>query len=440
MALSGGTMTGRHDVSMGDENRETGAGMPSTAVLLILARDPEGRVTGRKNVIASAVRGLHASGATVHIVALAKERGAATWLGSPVERIAPPGLLSAAVQAIVAVVSRRSLSEALFDNGRVRRCVAEVARRTGADVVVADTIRTWGAARATGLPIVAHLDDLLSERYAAMAANPGRSSVLGYYATLVPRRARPIAEAMARRLLFFEARRQHDRENVVARCASVTALTATAEAARLSKRAHVPVRALPMAVDPLVPVDPATAPPGSAVFLGGLDYGPNLEALRWWRDHVSPLLVARGTTVRLTVVGHAEAAHRTEFDGADIDFAGYVDDLRDALAGHRMFLAPVRSGAGVKTKVLDGMSVGLPVVGTTAGLSGVPVRPGVHALVADKAGDFADAVAELVADPDRAAALGRAGHALLGEHFSSRRIASAWSEAIGAALDLRLAR
>ncbi len=408
--------------------------MRGATALIVLAREPGGESNGRKQVLATAVRGLRAAGATVNVLALTRESGPATWLGCPVQRVAPPALLTAGASALGTFWTGRSFNEALFDCRRIRRHATAAARACGADVVVADTIRSWGAAAATGLPVIAHLDDLLSERYAALANSPNRSSVLGYYGAALPRWLRSLADTTARQLLAVEARRHRHREEVVACNAAVTALTASTEATILAARTGVDVRPLPMAVDPVEPVHPGTADPCSAVFLGGLGYGPNLEALRWWRDDVAPLLIARGTAIRLTVIGHAGVEHRREFATSDIDFLGYVDDLRTALSGHRMFVAPIRSGAGVKTKVLDGMSAALPVVATRAGLSGIPATSGVHALVADDAAGFADAMVRLTRDPQQAAAIGNAGRDLLVEHFASARLARSWGDALFEAL------
>src|SRR3712207_8176786 len=52
-----------------------------------------------------------------------------------------------------------------FDSRRIRQTAAAAARACGAQVVVADTIRSWSAAVATGLPVIAHLDDLRSEEH-----------------------------------------------------------------------------------------------------------------------------------------------------------------------------------------------------------------------------------------------------------------------------------
>lgn len=403
-------------------------------VLVVLAREPGGRSTGRKKVLATAVEGLRAAGANVRILALTHEFGPTEWLGCPVQRVAPPNLLQAAAAALGTFITQRSFNEALYDCRRVRRQTSAAARSWATDVVVADTVRAWGAATATGLPVIAHLDDLLSDRYAGLTENTSDFSVLGYYGASLSPRVRKLADGAAKHLLRIEAGRSRQREDAIAHTAVVTALTAAAEATTLTERTGVPITALPMAVEPIEAVSPATADPHRAVFLGGLDYGPNLEALRWWRDSIAPLLCRRGGPVQLSVIGFASKDHLHEFAGSGIDLLGYIPDLRAALAGHRMFVAPILSGAGVKTKVLDGMSAALPVVATTTGLSGIPAVSGVHALCADDAVAFADAVTQLAENHNRAEAIGQSGRALLAECFSNRKLATAWRDVLSTAL------
>ena len=119
----------------------------------------------------------------------------------------------------------------------------------------------------------------------------------------------------------------------------------------------------------------------------------------------------------------------------DDRLAGYVDDLGDALRGHRGFLSPILSGAGVKTKVLDAMSVGLPVVATRLGVEGIPVTSGRDALVSDTTEGFVEHVRALQERPTLADDVGRAGHELLSTVLSADRIRRAWHEAVEIAMD-----
>ena len=80
-------------------------------------------------------------------------------------------------------------------------------------------------------------------------------------------------------------------------------------------------------------------------------------------------------------------------------------------------MAPLRAGGGTRLKIMEALDVGRPVVATSLGCEGMEDLVGQGVLVADTAGDLAAAIAALLLDPSRAAALGREGHdAVMARH------------------------
>jgi glycosyltransferase involved in cell wall biosynthesis len=178
----------------------------------------------------------------------------------------------------------------------------------------------------------------------------------------------------------------------------------------------------------------ASAPDWSAACVGGLDFGPNLQAIRWFRSEVVPLLVAlSGGNFRLSVIGHCPLHLPSELRHPAIEFLGYVQHLEPVLGRSRVFVAPTVSGTGLKIKVLDAMARGMPVVATSKAVEGLPVEDRVHAHVADTAVEFARRLAETAANGEAAAALGAAGRALVASEFSPTRAAAGWRSAIASA-------
>jgi glycosyltransferase involved in cell wall biosynthesis len=156
-----------------------------------------------------------------------------------------------------------------------------------------------------------------------------------------------------------------------------------------------------------------------------------MAALEWWRDQVRPLLDAQGgEDIVLTVVGSCSMRQRDSLEDARLRFTGYLPDLADELRAHRAMVAPVTSGTGMKTKVLDGFSVGLPVVATSLGVAGLAVRDGQEALVSDDPAGFAASVLRLRDDPAMAAAIGIAGRSLLRSTWSSETLVERWRQVI----------
>lgn len=395
--------------------------------VLLAARNPAAQRTGRIAVLEAAVAGLRGAGLEVTVVAVTKDETPAEWAGCELIRLAPGGLLATAAGVAASVVRGGTLNGGLFRQPALVRGFRETAERLGADLVVGDGLRVWPLAAASGRPCVMHLDDLLSDRYGSAGFAEGNTNVLGYFASQVPARLVKPLERLARASLGFESRRVFREEVRIAREAAAVAMTSRAEAKTLSQRAGVPVDALPMAVDPRTPADPAAAPAETAVFLGVLHYGPNIAALRHLRDAVLPEIERRGRRLAVDAVGAGAEEFAAEFAGTPIRLAGYAESLEEGLSGHRMFLSPILAGTGVKTKVLDGMSVGLPVVATRLGVEGIDVEDGRHVLLGDTPEAFADAVIRLMDSPELAAEIGAAGRARLRDLMSSERVGAAWA-------------
>lgn len=155
---------------------------------------------------------------------------------------------------------------------------------------------------------------------------------------------------------------------------------------------------------------PDRAEPGHLVFVGVMDYYPNVDGCRWFADEILPAVRRAVPDARFTIVGSKptpEVLALGERDG--IEVTGFVDDPREYLARAAVSVAPLRVARGIQNKVLEALAMGLPTVGTTSATQGVEGAPGHDFLVADEAAGFADHVVELLKDPERARALGRAG-------------------------------
>ena len=403
--------------------------VPRRHALLVLTRDPGGELSGRKTVLATIANSLEVLGFSVQVIVLSRSAPAARWRGRPVHHVGLPSLPRVAASALAVLVTRRgSLNEALFDAPHVRRAVSAIAEQSLPSVVIADTVRTYRPARASGADVIVHLDDLLSERYRALAQVEGAGEILGFFGEQLPTVLRRPAAALAARMLRLESRLLAAREVELARDAAGAAITSPVEARELERRSGRRVVALPMAVDVRVPAVVASAPAASFAFLGLMTYTPNREAVRWWRDRVRPELDRRGgEDVLLTVIGGCSDDHRRDLEDERIHFVGYVEDLGTELRRHRGFVAPIINGTGVKTKVLDALSVGLPVVTTPAGVSGLPVVNGATALVASDPTLFAEAVLRLRDDAALASRIGGAGRELLASTWSSRALVEGWA-------------
>lgn len=173
-----------------------------------------------------------------------------------------------------------------------------------------------------------------------------------------------------------------------------------------------------------MPPPPASGPDLSGsriVFLGSVDYLPNLQGLGWFVDRVLPRIVAEMPETRLMVIGGGREAVSRRFTTNDhVDWVGWVpmDRVASLFADAALAVAPMWFGTGVKTKVLDLIWQGLPVVATTIAGRGTPAEHG-GALVADTPEDFAAAVLGLLRSRERRIETRRSAWEILLAHHAS---------------------
>jgi len=144
---------------------------------------------------------------------------------------------------------------------------------------------------------------------------------------------------------------------------------------------------------PHIPTDPVLT------FVGFLPHTPNEEGLRWFLENVYPLVKHAEPGARLTVVG-AGASNGMKglmYDHA-VEYQGFVEDLRALYARTRAYIAPIMTGGGIRTKIIEAMAAGMPVVSSTFAPLGIGTTPGTNILAADDPQEYADAVVKLLHD------------------------------------------
>lgn len=163
------------------------------------------------------------------------------------------------------------------------------------------------------------------------------------------------------------------------------------------------VSAIPIAVDtrqlPPVTLDPAAM---NIVTLGTLTYPPNADGIRWFLREVFPLIHRQQPQTTLTIIGKKPPADfytLAEPYGIAVTITGYVPDLTAYLERAAVMVVPVLAGSGMRVRILEAFSRGVPVVTTTIGLEGIHAGSA-EVCVEDEPQPFANAVLTLIADPD----------------------------------------
>ncbi len=126
------------------------------------------------------------------------------------------------------------------------------------------------------------------------------------------------------------------------------------------------------------------------IFLGSMDWLPNVDGVDWLTAEILPRIWARRPDTNVALVGRRPERRVLELAQDDrIKVSGTVEDVRPWLRAAKVSIVPLRIGGGTRLKIYEAMAAGIPVVSTTTGAEGLDVTHGEDILIADSAEDFA---------------------------------------------------
>lgn len=183
--------------------------------------------------------------------------------------------------------------------------------------------------------------------------------------------------------------------------------------------------------------DPESTPPAPrrpdarrVTFLGGLHYPPNAQGVLWFVEQVWPRVLPEASDAVLTIIGKnpPEGLRNAQYGTRNLDITGYVADPRPYLEETAVFIVPLLAGGGMRVKIVDAWTWGLPVVSTTVGAEGIETEPGENILLADAPADFARAVVRLLQSPAEAERLAQAGRRWAEQRYNWRTVYRLWDQ------------
>jgi glycosyltransferase involved in cell wall biosynthesis len=159
--------------------------------------------------------------------------------------------------------------------------------------------------------------------------------------------------------------------------------------------------------------------PGRILFLGSLDWRPNLDGVELLLDRVFTAVRAAEPTATLCVVGRdpSAALRRKVENTPGVELHGNVADVRPFLAECGVLVVPLRIGGGSRLKILEALASGTPVVSTRVGAEGLHLEAGRHLTVVEDIDALAPALVEAVRAPEAVREQAEAGRRRVLERY-----------------------
>jgi len=151
--------------------------------------------------------------------------------------------------------------------------------------------------------------------------------------------------------------------------------------------------------------------PNTLLFLGAMDYHPNIEGIEYFLEEVFPEILKRKPDVKVLIVGRNPTKTMLAKQSEHVHFTGYVDDPRTYLDRAAIVIVPLRIGGGTRFKIVEAMAKGKPIVSTSIGAEGLDAKHEEHLLLADSSAEFVMQTCRLLDDAGLASRLGKSGRA-----------------------------
>ena len=296
-----------------------------------------------------------------------------------------------------------------YESEDVAQCLRAALQRNTFDVVQMETSNLFSylhiVRSAPGSPSVLldwhNIDSELMFRYASEAKSFAK---------------RVVAKRTADLLVKLETR-------LLQVCDAHTVVSERDKAELLKRNPAAKISVVPNGVDSSKFACPETSSLRSnLLFVGSMDYHANVDAVMWFTREVWPALSQRFPDLEFTIAGRSPGKEIQMLASEKIHVTGTVDDVRPYYAQAFAVIVPLRIGSGTRLKILEAMSMGVPVISTSLGAEGIAVTDTKDILLADSEQAIEESVGCLLTDRALALRLAGAARKLVTDHYDWARV------------------
>jgi glycosyltransferase involved in cell wall biosynthesis len=311
------------------------------------------------------------------------------------------------IPAMISLLRRRSYHVERFINENFRQKLIHLLRQQSYDVVQLETIF-----------VAPYIDDIRKHSKALIVLRAHNVEHL-----IWERLAMQTKNLLKRFYLSDLARTlKHYEKYVLIQVDGVAAITRN-DAAFFRGITHKPVIDLPFGVQNEQIVSQVPALKGDRLFhIGAMNWMPNEEGMRWFLDFIWPELHRINKKLKLTLAGRFMPAWLVTGYKPNVEVVGEVDDARRFIEEHDVAIVPLRSGSGIRIKIIEAMAAGKAVVATSVGAEGIIYTHGQNIFIANKLHDFIDFVQLYTTQPEQVETIAAGGLRLVNEHYKNEEL------------------
>jgi glycosyltransferase involved in cell wall biosynthesis len=162
--------------------------------------------------------------------------------------------------------------------------------------------------------------------------------------------------------------------------------------------------------------------PISLYHIGAMDWLPNQESVDWLLDNVMPVIHKKLPHLVLHLAGRNMPERYTHQQWPNVVVHGEVPDAQAFERDKSILLVPLQSGGGVRIKIFQAMAMGKAIVTTSVGVEGIAAQQGQEVMIADTPENFAQAILDLVQQPNRITNLGTQARTLMTLRYDRKKL------------------
>ena len=321
------------------------------------------------------------------------------------------------------ILKRKPMQVALYWSRKAKEKINQIVKEEKPDIIIGDMVRSTEYIKDVSAYRIADLDDRISLRYKRqMDSDLNGINPYGAFLNSVPGfiRAVMLLKPIKTAVVKNEIKLLHEYELKIGSICEKTVFVAKSEAEQFNRElGENKAIAIPIGVDIEQFSYRKTGDSKNYIgFLGAMSVAHNENSVRHFIFDILPIVLKKRTDAKFLVVGGGVSEQLQNLSSDNVEFTGRVEDVRDYLQKCKVFVCPMIFGSGIKTKNLEAMSLGLPVVTSNIGAENINAVNGHDWIIADKNDDFANAIVELLNNDEKRECIGRNGSDYIARNFT----------------------